>query len=85
MDTVEDPNNASYYLPESSYVFYSFPECGELGTTDENRSINDTAFKGSTFQPGFEPYKARLNGHFAWCALINDQHQYLEIDLGKYW
>ena len=37
----------------------------------------------STSKLGFEPYKARLNGPSAWCSLVNDENQYLEIDLGK--
>ncbi|XP_028414466.1 coadhesin-like [Dendronephthya gigantea] len=57
-------------------------ECGELGIIDENRSINDTAFLASTYKPGFEAYRARLNGLSAWCASVNDQNQYLEIDFG---
>ncbi|XP_046839932.1 uncharacterized protein LOC124434102 [Xenia sp. Carnegie-2017] len=36
--------------------------CGELGIVDDNRAINNSAFQASTFKPGFEPFKARLNG-----------------------
>ena len=59
-------------------------ECGELGIVDDNRSINDTAFLASSYKTGFEPYRARLNGFNAWCARVNDQNQYLEIDFGKH-
>ena len=38
----------------------------------------------SSYKPGFEPHRARLNGFNAWCALVNDQNQFLEIDFGKY-
>ena len=64
------------------YQFLS--DCvGELGSTDDNRSINNTAFTASTFKRRFEPHNARLNSPLAWCALVNDQNQFLEIDLGR--
>ena len=48
--------------------------------------VANSSMTASSWKPGYYPYAARLYqsiGDGSWCAAVNKQEEYLEVDLGK--
>lgn len=56
-----------------------------MGIKNLNK-ITNSSLTASSWKPGHYPHAARLRssiGDGSWCAAINKQEEYLEVDLGK--
>lgn len=48
--------------------------------------VGNASMTASSWKPGYYPHAARLFhsiGEGSWCAAVNQQEEYLEVDLGK--
>jgi hypothetical protein len=67
-------------LTRLDFVISSFECVKPIPLGAENGVIPDSSFTATSFSTSREPFRARLNGQFAWRPRKMDSHEYLVVD-----